>query len=918
MSGNLTGSARKVKDGAADLHNTIQKWSKYNSESLDIVNEIANIKLNTIFEQEKEENDGKSLPIPEELEPLCTQLSEYLEKFDRLVSKIEALALMFHGIKNLEDHNNKEKETDVILFKTWPVGMFEQRTRALLDMYKNEAEAKRVIAENICHVKDRNTMMCYTASWVHQPYINEATHSLYLEGLAKSRPCSAGWIELLMSQAEIQRGQVVGILPSLTTSWSPVVTVSSSSILLNALVQGCKLIKCYAECPSSDTWIISMSNGFDNPAFDDGETKKPPSDSVSPGDVTRNKDGDKKAGDDLDYRYGWGPFKIRCLQCCNKMSLFVVAVFIMCFVEGVAVNGIANAALPAIEKQFSLSSTKSALIPSSQDIGALCVVLFVSYIGGRYHKPRWVAAGSLIMALGSFIFIIPHLAEKYVYEENSAAITTDGMCNGTRGGGAAPPPCSNNDKYLPVFIIAQMVHGFGFTPMFTLGTVYIDENESHSLAAVYIGLTYAAAAIGVAAGFFVGGQIAQKLFVDFDRVSVDFDARDSRWIGAWWFGFVFTAVLFVLIAIPIAGFPKFLPGTEKYRSNKQAADNKEKQSCGSMAKALMKAFFKTFLVLLKNPVYMFLNAAGCAQTLIIAGVGAFSFKFLSEQYNLDFDIAGYLIGGLILTGSFGMFLGGLLVKIFKLQLVGMLRLCTLATLISALLGVSFLAGCPEVPLAGLEVTYADKSEKSGFADSCHATCSCDTQAFSMVCGNDDTVYYSPCHAGCSSSQGAGPMTTYGNCSCIASRLNVPITHSSASAKSGRCEYECSKLEILAPCLFFAMVSVLTAVTPSSMSTLRCVEEQDKPFALGIQWMFYRLLGTIPGPVLVGWVIDRSCLLWAGGSCGSSGFCQLYSHSQMSIGIMTWWVVVSLVASLLFFISSCFATRSDNKYEISKE
>lgn len=44
------------------------------------------------------------------------------------------------------------------------------------------------------------------------------------------------------------------------------------------------------------------------------------------------------------------------------------------------------------------------------------------------------------------------------------------------------------EKYLAVFVVAQLVHGFGFTPMFTLGTAYIDENEDHQLAAVYIGI----------------------------------------------------------------------------------------------------------------------------------------------------------------------------------------------------------------------------------------------------------------------------------------------------------------------------------------------------------------------------------------------------------------------------------------------
>lgn len=97
------------------------------------------------------------------------------------------------------------------------------------------------------------------------------------------------------------------------------------------------------------------------------------------------------------------------------MSLFVLWAFILCFLEGFAVNGIANAGLPAIEKHFSISSTKSSVVASSQDFGALAVVLFVSFVGARLHKPRFVACGSVIMAIGSFLFIVPHLVEEYKF-----------------------------------------------------------------------------------------------------------------------------------------------------------------------------------------------------------------------------------------------------------------------------------------------------------------------------------------------------------------------------------------------------------------------------------------------------------------------------------------------------------------------
>ena len=40
-----------------------------------------------------------------------------------------------------------------------------------------------------------------------------------------------------------------------------------------------------------------------------------------------------------------------------------------------------------------------------------------------------------------------------------------------------------------------------------------------------------------------------------------FDARDTRWVGAWWIGFVITAIAFTVVSIPIFGYPKYMPGS---------------------------------------------------------------------------------------------------------------------------------------------------------------------------------------------------------------------------------------------------------------------------------------------------------------------------------------------------------------------
>lgn len=609
----------------------------------------------------------------------------------------------------------------------------------------------------------------------------------------------------------------------------------------------------------------------------------------------------------IDTRFGYGRLKPKCFQFFNKIGFLVLWLMIFCFLEGFAVNGIANAGLPGIERQFQLTSSKSSLIPASQDIGALCLVMFVSFIGGRHNKPVWIACGSLIMAAGSFIFIIPHLVEKYNYEgsESGTAAPVD-TCNGT--GPVEPHTCNSagGGKWLGVFAVSQLVSGIGFTPMFTLGTVYLDENSNPATAAVYVGLCYACTAIGVAVGFLSGGQFMQNWFVDFDRIDqkqLGFDATDTRWVGSWWLGFLFSTIAFAVIAIPIFGYPKYLPVNPKAEESEAALQKDKDILFCQLVVNVLKDFLVAFIRLAKNPTFIFITLAGCAESLIIFGVSAFAFKYLAEMYNMGFDTAGMLLGGLILVGAGGMFLGGLLIRIFRLETVGMLRLNVIVTLIAGLLGISYLAACPDVQLAGLAVPYPHESFISGYRSSCNKHCACDSVAFNPVCGDDKLVYYSACHAGCIGTPSAH-TAPYTNCSCVTSRTN----DSSKTATMGRCDDGCTNIKILAPCLFIMMIAVLTATTPSSMATLRCVEEDIRPFALGVGWLLLRLLGSIPGPILIGTIIDKACLISSSSACESTGNCLMYNKEKMSIGVLLWWVIVAAISSLLFFIASLCASR----------
>ena len=109
-------------------------------------------------------------------------------------------------------------------------------------------------------------------------------------------------------------------------------------------------------------------------------------------------------------------FSYRCLQFFNKIQWNVFWQCIFNFFEGFIVNGVVNVIIPALEKRYNLSSQRSAIIASGNDFVAFIFFVFVGYIGERVHKPKLMAAGVLVMSLGSFIFLLPHfIGEKYHY-----------------------------------------------------------------------------------------------------------------------------------------------------------------------------------------------------------------------------------------------------------------------------------------------------------------------------------------------------------------------------------------------------------------------------------------------------------------------------------------------------------------------
>ncbi|XP_046545122.1 cyclin-dependent kinase 2-interacting protein-like [Haliotis rubra] len=171
--GNLTGILRKVKDTAADVHNQILKWKKLNTEGSNIISEIANTKIEKVFNVEGEEFDENQLPAS--LESLCDRLTSVYHNMEKIVGKLHQMRAALCGVQALSQHKGGE---DDILFHTWNVQDFVITMDQLIEMYLSELKLKKSIAENVAHAENRQTMMFYSAAWIHQPYVEDSAQML--------------------------------------------------------------------------------------------------------------------------------------------------------------------------------------------------------------------------------------------------------------------------------------------------------------------------------------------------------------------------------------------------------------------------------------------------------------------------------------------------------------------------------------------------------------------------------------------------------------------------------------------------------------------------------------------------------------------------------------------------------------------
>ncbi|NXF85856.1 SO1C1 protein, partial [Eubucco bourcierii] len=278
-------------------------------------------------------------------------------------------------------------------------------------------------------------------------------------------------------------------------------------------------------------------------------------------------------------------------------------------------------------------------------------------------------------------------------------------------------------SYMWIYILlGNMLRGIGETPVTPLGISYLDDFAREEDVPVYVACLHTIAMLGPMFGFLLGSLCA-RLYVDIgfvDLGSITITPQDSRWVGAWWLGFLIAGVTNFLAALPFCFLPKSLKKPEevnndqtvhgllgsrggtrktlppaKPKSRKWSVMLKGKYFCTSLKKVLSNRMYFTFL---------------CCSLLHFSGfIGFLTYKpkYMEQQYGQSASKSNFLIGLTSLPPiSIGIFLGGLIMKKYKMSMPVATKFAFSMSFVAYAIGfLHFVVGCENRAVAGMTVSY---------------------------------------------------------------------------------------------------------------------------------------------------------------------------------------------------------------------
>ena len=336
----------------------------------------------------------------------------------------------------------------------------------------------------------------------------------------------------------------------------------------------------------------------------------------------------------------------------------------------------------------------------------------------------------------------------------------------------------------------------------------------------------------------------------------------------------------------------------------------------------LKNMFKLSAKLLKNPVFLFIVIASALEGLLQNSFLAFASLFIEYQYRIASATASFILGALSIPPLiFGSLLSGFLIKRFEWKMRACLAFLSVILFLNVILYTGFLAHCKEPNiLFNVNEYYSKLNEKSDLRTNLTALknidcfkkadlqCHCDESLYKPVCLTDtDTsseyVFQTACIAGCK--QYDSQSGKYAECSYAECVLQDEKKSQEAELVNGLCPTPngCkNNLIISYMTIFFVMFFTAMVYVPYLKVTFGCAEDRPEinAIALGIKQLAMTGIGTIPGPIIFGSVIDLTCKYWYT-DCLNQKVCKIYSNKDFSLAFGSLGIGFKFICWLSVFV-----------------
>ena len=244
--------------------------------------------------------------------------------------------------------------------------------------------------------------------------------------------------------------------------------------------------------------------------------------------------------------------------------------------------------------------------------------------------------------------------------------------------------------------------GIGASPLFTVGTAFLDDLVWPRKAPIFLGVFYVATVVGPGLGFVLGGSWLQ-IYVD-PLTPTTLTDTDPAYVGAWWLGFIIISVLVTLLSVPILMFPQELPESHlicMQRKKDMVLEFTDGVSETGLI-AEVKEAPKHIRQVLSSPTWVYATFSIALQVITIVGLTTFGPKYLEAQYNLTSSIGSYMAGAIGIGGAaIGIVTGALIVYCAKSTGRRAAFISFISSLISTLLVFGVLFHCPSVNVVGI-------------------------------------------------------------------------------------------------------------------------------------------------------------------------------------------------------------------------